>query len=254
MSNSIPRNTSDLRNWGLNSLRFTFFSDTPQQVAGADLFGDFFGLSPDAETHRRAEFLSEFSAEKGAVIYQTIIAGPKVDFVVSVGLSPEIAQTGFPVLPPEGNFERRFSEVAQNLITKAKPNITRIALGAHYVHLVPDKEVGYSILTEYVAGLRLDSTCSDFQYRINRPRTVSCAGEDIRFNRLSTWGCLSLKLGVVTGGMSSHSTIGSAVSVITDVSSVPELNFSGLRADVKTSATSQLFALTQEIPQVGDVA
>jgi len=53
--------------WGLNSLRFTLFSDTPLGIGGSVLFEKFFKLTPDAETHRKAEFLSEFTAEKASV-------------------------------------------------------------------------------------------------------------------------------------------------------------------------------------------
>ena len=255
MNSATPTNASSPRNWPLRSLRFTFFSDTPLQVPGAALFEEFFSLTPDAETHRRAEFLSEFSAEKGPVIYQAIVAGPKVDFLVSIGLSPETVQAGFPILPLEGNFESRFSEAATNLVAREQQRITRIALGAHYVCLVADKQEGYRILSEYVVGIRLDDTCSDFQYRINRPRNVSCAGQDVQFNRLSTWSCLVLKLGVqVPGGVSSQSTIGLAVSVTTDVNTVPELDFSTLSAQAKANAVNQLFDLTREIPQRGDVS
>lgn len=240
--------------WGLRSLRFTFFSDTPLQVPGSTLFEEFFGLTPDAETHRRAEFLSEFSAEKGSVVYQAIIAGPKADFLVSIGISPETAQAGFPVLPPEGNFESRFSESGVKLVTREQPRITRIALGAHYVHLVSDKQQGYQILKEYIAGIRLDDTSTDFQYRINRPRSVSCEGQDVRFNRLCIWNCLQLKLNFqVSGGVTGQSTICSAVSVTTDINTFPEQDFSALSPQAKKVAVSQLFELTREIPRRGDV-
>jgi hypothetical protein len=118
MSTMLETNSSYSRNWRLNSLRFTFFSDTPLTVSGATLFEEFFGLSPDAETHRKAEFLSEFTTEKGSIVYQTIIAGPKVDFVVNVGISPDVVRSGFPILPQEGNFESRFAAAATNLIAK----------------------------------------------------------------------------------------------------------------------------------------
>ena len=166
MSITPQKTSSYSQNWRLSSLRFTFFSDTPLTVSGSTLFEEFFGLTPDAETHRKAEFLSEFTTEKGSVVYQTIIAGPKVDFVVSVGLSPEIVRSGFPVLPQEGNFESRFSEAATNLVTKGQAHIVRVATGAHHVQLVANKEEGYQHLATKILGIRLDADSSDFLYRI----------------------------------------------------------------------------------------
>ena len=255
MSTASEINTAPQRDWRLNSLRFTFFSDTPLTVAGSALFDGFFGLSADAETHRKAEFLSEFTAEKGQVVYQTIIAGPKVDFLASIGLSPEVVQSGFPVLPQEGNFEARFSEAAKNLVAEERTHITRVAVGAHFVHLVSDKEEGYQSIARLIPGIRLDPSCSDFQYRINRPRFVSCAGQEMHINRLSTWGCLSMQIGVgVSGGVSSHSTIGSAVSVVTDINSVPSQNLSKFANDVRASVIENIFKLSREIAQNGDVS
>jgi hypothetical protein len=225
----------------------------PLTVSGSALFEEFFGLTPDAETNRKAEFLSEFTAEKGSVIYQTIIAGPKVDFIVNVSLSPEIVRSGFPVLPQEGNFESRFSEAAKSLVAKEQAHIVRVAIGAHYVQLVASKEEGYQQLAAKIPGIRLDGDSSDFQYRINRPRTISCAGQQVLFNRLSTWGCMSIKIGVeVAGGMSSHSIIGSAVSANTDINTAPSVDMSKFGEDVKKNVIETLFKLSREIPETGD--
>jgi hypothetical protein len=250
MSEGLPTNSESLANWRLSSLRFTLFSDAPK-AEGSGLFEDFFEITPDAETHRKAEFLSEFAAQKGSVVYQTIIAGPKVDFLVSVALT-DAMQTGFPMLPQEGEFERQFQLSATRLV--AKRNIVRVAVGAHYVQPVANKDKGYELLVEYLPGIRLDASSSDFQYRINRPRSIVCAGQEVRLNRLSTWSCLSVKVGVEVGGMSSPEVISSAVSVLTDVSTVPEQNYSNFTEQVKASVTGTLFQFSKEIAQKGDIA
>ena len=250
MNTELQSCSSYERDWRLNSLRFTFFSDKALTLSGATLFEDFFGLTPDAETQRKAEFLSEYTTEKGSVLYQTIIAGPKVDFIVNAALSPE---KGFPVLPQEGNFEFRFSEASKNLLTKGQVHIVRVAIGAHHVQLVANKEDGYKQLSAKIPGIRLDEHSSDFQYRINRPRTVAVGGQQVVFNRLSTWGCLSIKVGIeVAGGVSSQSTVGPAVSVNTDINTALSVDVSNLSEGLKKGVIEKLFELSREIPEKGD--
>lgn len=250
MSDALQATSASSPGRRLSSLRFTFFSES-LTTEGSALFEDFFGMTPDAETRRKAEFLSEFTAEKGSVIRQTIIAGPKVDFLVSVTLA-EAIQTGFPILPQEGDFETRFVDSAKRLVAK-EARIVRVAIGAHYLQSVANKDRGYELLVGYLPGTRLDASCSDFQYRINRPRSVVCAGQEVRFNRLSTWSCLSASVGVEVGGMSGHATTSFAVSVLTDVSTVSEQNYSNFPDEVKASVIETLFQLSQEIAEKGDV-
>ena len=231
------------------------YASSPLAVPGATLFEDFFGLTADAETHRKAEFLSEFRTEKASVVYQTTIAGPKVDFQVAAEFSPEGVQSGFPVLPEAGDFESRFSESARALVEGERMEVNRVAVGAHFVQLVTDKNEGYQRLSQLIPGIRLDASCSDFQYRINRPKAVPYGDQEVHFNRLSTWGCISLRLDIsVPGGMGSQAQIGSVVSVNTDVNTIVEQSFSRFPKVVRMGIIERLFLLSKEIPQNGDLS
>ena len=73
------------------------------------------------------------------------------------------------------------------------------------------------------------------------------------FNRLSTWGCLSIKVGIeVAGGVSSQSTVGPAVSVNTDINTALSVDVSNLSEGLKKGVIEKLFELSREIPEKGD--
>jgi hypothetical protein len=251
---STIANTVSARQWRLNSLRFTYFLDVPVGAVGTKLFEDFFELKCDEETHRSAEFLSQYSTQKGSVVYQAVIVGPKVDFIAQVQLTQEIIESGFPVLPEEGNFPDRFLEAAKRLTKNEARRIQRIAVGAHHVLRVDSKDQGYSILSQYLSGFKLDSNSSDFQYRINRARSVPFNGQNVEINRLATWACLAMTFGMnLQNGKQIPPKIGNAVSVNTDVNTAPAEIFCDLQQDVRESVIGKLFDFTAEIPKLGDV-
>ena len=232
--------------WGLHSLRFGYFNKTVGEIGGEELFENFFGFSADAVTKRKADFLSEFTTQKGHVTYQTIIAGLKVDFLVNIGFSDDHAE-GIPTLPSEENFEDFFKTSAKALITKDKNKINRIAIGVHYMIPASSHSDGYSKLQKILPSIDLSGDCRDFQFRINRPRTEL----PISINRVSTWGCLVLKMGITTDGQNLIKELGQAVSLKTDINTVSESDFSTLTEEEKISTLEKLFDYSKEISLEG---
>jgi hypothetical protein len=245
MTNSTT--TNQIHNyWGIHSLRFTYFKKSVTPTDGEDIFESFFHFTPDAVTKRKAEFLSEFSTQKGGISYQTIIAGPKVDFVVNVGVSDQQSDE-IPTLPTESNFEELFRQSADKLVSKEGSEICRIAIGAHYVIPVDNGPDGYSKLQEYLPNIDLTDNCKDFQLRMNRPRTEN----SITINRLSTWNCMALQIGIITNGQNHTSQVGFAVSLQTDINTDSTTDFSDLSEFERTATLSKLFSYSKEISQTG---
>src|SRR5438874_323862 len=95
---TIDEKGKELDGWGLASTRFSVFSSTYSAFEPAH-FEEFFGFPPENQTQRKAQFISEFSATREQTIYQLLVAGPKIDVVVSAGLQVGDLPKGLPVLP-----------------------------------------------------------------------------------------------------------------------------------------------------------
>ena len=96
-----------------------------------------------------------------------------------------------------------FSEVG----LKSCPPVTRLALGAVLVKPVSDLDAGYTELSRYLPGVKLDfQQATDFLYQINRFRPSSSVS-GVVVNRLTKWAMS------VSGSIGISLTPGSGVVV-----------------------------------------
>ena len=84
------------------------------------------------------------------------------------------------------------------------PPASRIAFGAILIKPVPDRETGYSAISELLPTVEIDPENSfDFHYQINRPRTSLSGITGLRLNRLAKWSVAAtfrLQVGAGVGG------------------------------------------------------
>lgn len=237
--------------WRMANLRFTaFVSQIPFPVDGEELFQSFFGFTHDTETRRKGEFMSEFSSEKGGVLYQTTISGPKIDFTVSPGFALAEVPDEMPSLPTEGHFEASFNEAANRLL-EIIPALVRLAVGGHFIFPAADKETGYTLLGKFLPTVKIDPIgSSDFQYRINRRREIELGERKVTINRLVTWGCLGFNVQVMG---SSASRASDSVSAITDVNTDPSTDVPSFSTEDRKLIVSSLFSFSRELAEKGDL-
>lgn len=255
MSENLPSKEIALSGrWRIANIRFTAFLDEMPAVKGDQLFQDFFGISPEAETHKRAEFLSEFSTARGPVLYQVSLAGPKIDFIATAGVALPDIPSELPALPAEGNFEQTFRNGAKRLAEQVS-ELRRVAVGEHFILSAKSKEDAYALMAKFLPDVRIDTaSSSDFLYRINRPRNFDAGGKSIAINRLSQWSCMRLQIRIEAGSATGKTNIGDAVSLTTDINTVPEADFSNLSAESKIELIGNIFDFSRELAEKGDVA
>ena len=253
MSDTVYNSNLVSLQWRVANLRLTAFaSQIPFPADGAELFQDFFTFTPDEETRRKGEFMSEFSSGKAGVLYQTVIAGSKIDFIATAGFSTTEVPNEMPTLPVEGNFETMFCEAAERLVSKI-PGFARLAVGAHFLLPVESKVAGYTKMAELLPTIKIDPKgSSDFQYRINRRLAMELDGKQVWINRLVTWGCLGFQLQIV-GSSAGASRVGDAVSAITDVNTEPNADFSTLAPAHQQTIIKGLFSNSRDLVEKGDV-
>lgn len=243
--------------WRIAQLRFTAFSSGGHSSKGDALFHAFFDFPPDAETMRKAEFLSEFTATKGAVLYQLIVAGPKWDFIVSASPPEDGIATEIPALPDEGDYESQFRASAIKLI-EGSPKIIRVAVGEQFLIPQPSREVAYAKMATFLPSVKIDPEgSSDFIYRINRARKLTLDNIDVTINRLSNWGCIKMERYHFqlppTENNEQPRKIGEAVSLTTDINTSPLFQFSALSNEAKKKVIEVLFDYSKELADKGDI-
>ncbi len=68
------------------------------------------------------------------------------------------------------------------------PPVTRMAFGIITLISVPNRQLGYKYLANYLPSVTINPDRSnDLLYRINRPRTIDIQNNRITINRLSSW-------------------------------------------------------------------
>ncbi|MFT5465997.1 MAG: hypothetical protein ACI8UO_001094 [Verrucomicrobiales bacterium] len=242
-------------NWSLGAIRFTYFDVSPAAAPDDGLFERFFGVPPEEEVSRKAEFSTRRMARGDGVVYQMINVGPKVDFL----LDAEADETQEPsigglLIPDEEETRRLFlKSVDQVVLEMEEGAVSRLAVGERYLIPASSHEDGYRILGGYLKGVDLSMPARDFQYRINRPREIVVQEEKLTVNRLSSWSCLALQKMVVGAGFQSGSSPAIAALVTTDVSTDIGLNLAQLPHRVSVDALPKLFTISQEITEKGDV-
>ncbi len=253
---SAPDNTSPIpesANWLTNSVRFTVFTNGIVPSPN-DLFLEFFRFEADAVTQRKAEFLSELTTVKGIVVYQMIVAGPKVDFSASAAIDPSDGDQDLPCLPTEFEADTFFQDAAKRIVRQL-PNLTRMAVGKNLLLPVQGgKNESYETMGKFLPGVNVDPDSKDFLYRINRPRDYNKGSVKTNINRLMTWNCGEFQRKMFIGGVpAANSSLGVVVSLTTDVNTAPgNLEFTN-EAD-GNELIETLFKFSNEIALKGDIS
>jgi len=241
----------ELADWSLANARFSAFSST-SAAFDATYFEELFGFPPETQTTRKAQFLSEFSTTREQTVYQLVVAGPKIDVIISAGLQVGEVPKAFPVLQEAVQVRVELRRVAASLIGRV-PEVRRLAVGEQTLMPAASRIEAYKALARFLPSIKIDAeNSSDFFYRINRPRIVDFNGQKRVINRLSQWGCLQLNVTVTASEVSKTVVSGEAVSLITDVNSTAEDDLSALTSEEKVKITDKLFAFSAELSEKGD--
>lgn len=181
------------RRWQVESWRLTSFltaEDSTSQPVG---WSDIVGHDPELRgSNSRLGSLEESGPFERGRLVMTVLPG-RVDWTLDAQPSSDAIRFDYPTLGAISASIDSFRTIAERWLGSS-PSILRIAVGAVLLQPSSDKPEAYQRIVEYVPGLRLDTPdCSDFLYRINRPR-ASAIDPTMRINRLTNWSALTSQL------------------------------------------------------------
>lgn len=171
--------------WKVEHLRATtFVPDVPnvQDFPTEEWWSSVVGRTSDERVQRNDGSMEQHSVADGRLVALGVKQG-RIDWTRRAlrHSSETVAVLGSlkDALPP-------FRDMVNRWLGDCPP-VYRMAFGAGLVNPMDDREKGFEELTEVLPQLDLRSTpVSDFNYRINRPRT-SRINAAITINRLATW-------------------------------------------------------------------
>jgi hypothetical protein len=245
------QSSGGLAGWSLSNARFSAFSNTFTPLAPAS-FEQLFGFPLESETTHKGQLLSEFSAKRQQTVYKLVVAGPKIDLIISSELQLDDLPTTFPVLPDAAEITEQLRTAASWVIQNVQ-GLRRLAVGEHKVMPAASRVEAYKALAQFLPSVQIDpENSSDFFYRINRPRSVTIGGHTIGINRLSQWVCLQLNVVLTAAEVSKTAARSDAVTLLTDVNSKAEEDLSAFTPEEKNEVADKLFAFSSELSQRGD--
>lgn len=134
------------------------------------------------------------------------------------------------------------------------PSINRVALGGVAYIPVSSKKDGYVVLDELLPSVNLDvEDSSDFQYRINRPRTLQVGGRDFFINRISTWSLRRIDVTPLAMPHRASTLRVERASCELDVSSAGD-NVTSIEAQESVNLVHRFVELAYEVLERGDIA
>ena len=239
--------------WQTAHLRFSVFSATP--IADTDrLFEDFFRLPPESRSSQKASFVTELTAQRDNAVHRLIATGPKLDLVIAAAIEAGTVPNALPVLAGAEKIRQAFVSASRELIGRLE-GVRRVAVGEQLVLPAASRSEAYRRMSSFLPDVKVDSEgSSDFLYRINRPRRIDIDKSEVVVNRLSHWVCVVLLVNIRAGDVTQSMPVSDAVSLTTDVNSVPEYDVSHLSPHNRGVLVETLFAMSQEIAEKGDIA
>jgi len=245
--------------WQLENTRVTAFLPNFKLDGGDDWFEACLRVSPDTTEYRRAEGLKVDTAIIDRLSFTLLRRMGRVDWLISaepagdgemvIGLSDPSKLPAF--IAPIREWLAQLSEV------------TRVAFGLIAKLQARDKEDGYRLLAHYLPSITIDPIGSaELQYKINRPRTLPVAGEEVLINRLSSWNAIFVQKFVQEISSGQDGIGGGVVSRIDSVGHWArcelDINTDTKRTEAfsdqgKVAALDVLISLAVEILEQGDI-
>jgi len=248
----------DLATWKVELLRMTAFLSPGSPIPQQNWWEEICGSSPEVRSSQprtgvqQDEGLFKDGNTQGKLILA--VQPFRIDWLLTV----EIAPTSFE-LPSVGSFSESVNSFAQlmNRWLNVSPNLQRIAFGVNLLLPFESVEQAYQDLPGYFPLNKLDlKNAQDFNYRINRPRTVDSSIPDLKINRLSSWSVMTFATLQIanTGSYTYSSTTPSNVAIRLELDINTSTDFSGeLSKDKLPEMFAQLVEYAKEIALEGDI-
>ena len=257
MASGTPRELREDRMWEAQYLRMIAFPTEVRTPTDQEWWKEVTGAEPESSTrklHNRVD----------TGIYDGISLNLEIDpfrvkWTMSPHIDPENLPERFPTLGAVRTRRDWFVEVMRRWFEKAPP-ISRLAFAGSLLEFVETKEEGYERLNNYLPHTEVDPTTSDFMYRVNR-RRASCVGiEGLEVNRLCTWTCVTINIGVHPQAIS---PVGAPIQPLIDdtnacaleldINTVPGSSGSELPKECLGEILCELVDFGMEVAEKGDI-
>jgi hypothetical protein len=181
--------------WYVENLRLTIFPEKQSIEASVEWWKNALSIDVDESTRSRQMLTQRAKLnliENADLVNESLPDRVHWQVILEKGRPP--ASGGLPTIGEYVDVAPKFADICHSLLSNELcPEMTRIAVGGVLLFPVASKEQGYSVLSEYVHDLRIDSENSfDLSYQINKPR-LSKTTNETKINRLMLWSVAKLQ-------------------------------------------------------------
>ncbi len=176
----------ELSLWKAEVVRVTVFPDPNPSTMMEGWWSSVVGEPPETRNSQpRLGVVQETGAFLGGIL--TLNVTPlRVDWILSVSITPSGSESGLPVLGDLTKIVESFCS-RLNVWFDLAPPIKRLAFGCVGLQEVAGQKEGYRLLGKYLPAVTVDPEgSSEFLYQINRPRP-STVIDGLTINRLMKW-------------------------------------------------------------------
>jgi hypothetical protein len=187
----------DIDIWSVQTFRLTGFLSQNLSSLELKLWQELTGQEPETTKTepRKRSYVEQGNWADG--VLEVDVKHNRIDVRLIADQTLDRPNEDFPVI---GKFSQAISNF-RNVLSKVFrssifPSVQRLAFGTTLLIPVESREVGYKKLNTFLKpNVSIDEKeCSDFFYRINRPRSSAIIGSKV--NRLCTWSVLLRVLSV----------------------------------------------------------
>ncbi len=118
----------------------------------------------------------------------------KISWMISAEVRPDTMPEVLPAIGSYPIVRDRFVAMLTPWLAGSCPLVNRIGFAGAIVQPAADHEAAYRRLGEYLSTtVQVDPRSTDFNYRVNRPRTPDLDIPGLTINCLSTWSALNVQ-------------------------------------------------------------